>query len=179
MSLIIWIFWLVIILLISILLISSIISSIINWIPQVSTFNSDFKVMKKELKKYNIKWKKIIDLWSWTWKSIRFFEKFFNAKTTWCEIDLSNYLISKILNKILWYNAIIIRWNYLKIELNKYDFIYIYLLPKIIDKAEKRIWEKAKKWTIIFSNAFKFINHTPIEILKDEKGKEEIYVYKV
>ena len=75
--------------------------------------------------------------------------------------------------------AKIIKWNYLKIDLNKYDFIYIYLLPKIIDKAEKRIWEKAKKWTIIFSNAFKFINHTPIEILKDEKGKEEIYVYKV
>jgi len=179
MSLFFWIFLLILCILVTILLILSIISSIVNWIPQVSTFNSDFIVMKKELWKYKLKWKKIIDLWSWTWKSIRFFEKFFNTKTTWCEIDLSNYIISKILNKIIWYNAIIIRWNYLKIELNKYDFIYIYLLPKIIDKAEEIIWEKAKKWTIIFSNAFKLTKHNPIDILKDEKGKEEIYVYEV
>jgi hypothetical protein len=171
--------FIILVLIWTILYILSIISYFKNWIPQISTFNSDFKIMKKWLKKYNLKWKKILDMWSWIWKVTRFFEKTFWTKTYWCEIDFSNYIISKIINKLFWYNTKFQRWNYLKIDLKKYDYIYIYLFPKIINKAEKRIWKNAKKWTIIFSNAFKFLNHKPIEILIDNKWKEEVYIYKV
>lgn len=157
--------------------------SMISWVfykvPQVSTFKSDFLVMKKNLWKYNLKWKKIVDLWSWIWKTLRFFEKEFEAKTYWYEVDLANFLISKVLNKIHDSKSKIIFWNFKKADLEEYDFIYVYLLPKIMEKIEDFIFSKSNKWTIIFSNAFKFKNKLPIEIIKDEKWKEEIYVYKV
>lgn len=182
MNYIIQIIILVLLLIFIILFILSIISYIKNWIPQVSSLKSDLKIMKKNLgwsRWYDLKWKKILDMWSWTWKITRFFEKEFWMKTYWCEIDFSNYYISKLLNFILSYNTKFQRWNYLKINLKEYDYIYIYLFTKIIDKAEIRIWKEAKEWTIIFSNWFKFINHKPIEILIDERWKEEVYIYKV
>jgi hypothetical protein len=161
------------------LYIIALINSIINWVPLVSTYASDFKVMKKWLKKYNLDGKKIIDLWSGIWKATRFFKKNFNTKTYWIEIDLWSYIISKILNFITKSDINISKWNYLKADLSQYDFIYIYLFPWIISKIEEKIWIEAKTWTIVFSNAFKFNKHIPIEIIKDEKWKEEIYVYKI
>lgn len=157
----------------------SILNSFKYKVPQVCTFGSDFIVMKKYLSKYDLEGKKIIDLWSWTWKVLRFFEKYFKMKVTWCEIDIWNIIISKILNKIFWCNANIINKNYFKINLEEYDFIYIYLFPKLMNKIENKIWKDAKKWTIIFSNAFRFNNKKPIEILMNNKWGEEIYIYKV
>lgn len=176
---IIWLLWIIIFLLFIILYILSIINSIKYKVPQVCTFWSDFKVMINNLSKYNLEWKKIIDLWSWTWKVLRFFEKKFKMRVTWYEIDLWNIIISKIYNKIFWCNAEIINKNYFEEDLTKYDFIYVYLFPKLMDKIEEKIWKEAKKWTIIFSNAFRFANNKPIEILKNEKKEEEIYIYKI
>lgn len=159
--------------------ISSVFNSIKYWVPQVWTFGSDIEVMKKWLEKYNLKWKKIIDLWSGTWKSIRFFEKYFWAKTTWYEIDFGNYLVSLLLNKIYWLNANIKRSDFKNANLVDYDFIYIYLFPKIMERIKTFIFSKSNKWTIIFSNAFLFKDKIPIEILKNSNWKEELYVYKV
>lgn len=160
------------------LYLNSLLNSIIYKVPQVWTFASDFKVMRSWLKKYNLKWKKLVDLWSWTWKVLRFFEKEFKTKTTWYEIDLWNIVIAKILNKLFSCNANIYKSNYLKADLSTYDYIYVYLYPELIEKIEEKIWNDCKKWTIIFSNAFKFKKHIPIEILKDSKAKEEIFIYK-
>lgn len=157
----------------------SIFNSIKYKVPQVWTFKSDFKVMRKYLSKYNLEWKNIVDLWSWTWKALRFFEKEFKMKTTWYEIDLANVIIAKILNYINWNSWVFSVANYLEKDLSQFDCIYIYLFPKIINNIEKKIWEESKDWTIIISNAFKFKNHSPIEVLKDDKWKEEIYIYKV
>ena len=161
------------------LYISSIINFIYYKVPQIATYNSDIKRMKLWLKKYNLEWKKIIDLWSGTWKSIRFFEKYFKAKPTWYEIDYTNYFISVILNKIYWLNANIKRSNFLNANLEEYDFIYIYLFPKTMDSISDFIYSTSKKWTIIFVNAFKIKNAIPIEILYNKNWKEEIYIYKV
>jgi len=151
-------------------------------VPQVSTFKSDFEVLRKWLKKYDLKWKKIVDLWSGIWKVIRFFEKEFGMKATWCEIDLSNTIIAKILNKIFKSKTKVIRWNYFKTDLKEYDFIYVYLFPELMEKVEEKIWSDAKKWTIVFVNAFKFQKHKPIDIFYKKvknKTKEKILVYKV
>ena len=147
-------------------------------VPQVSTFKSDFEVLRKWLKKYNLRWKKILDLWSWIWKAIRFFEREFDMKATWCEIDLSNTIIAKILNKIFGSKCEVIKWNYFKLDLKQYDFIYIYLFPELMEKVEEKIWKDAKKWTIIFVNAFKFQKHKPIDIFY-KNWKEKIFVYEV
>jgi len=161
------------------LFVLSIINSMIYWVPQVWTFKSDIEIMKIWLKKYNLSWKKIIDLWSWTWKTLRFLEKYFEAKLTWYEIDLFNYLLSRFLNKIFWLNANIKKDDFLKANLQDFDFIYIYWFPKLMDKYENFIFSKAKKWTIIFSNAFKFKNKIPIEILVDKAWIPEMYIYKI
>jgi len=147
-------------------------------VPQVSTFKSDFEVLRKGLAKYDLKWKKIIDLGSWIWKWIRFFEREFGMKATWCEIDLSNTLIAKFLNKIFSSKSKVIKWNYFKVDLKKYDFIYVYLFPELMEKVEEKIWSDSKKWTIIFVNAFKFNKHKPIDIFY-KNGKEKIFVYEV
>ena len=147
-------------------------------VPQVSTYSSDFKVLRKWLKKYNLNWKKILDLWSWIWKAIRFFEKEFNMKSTWCEIDLSNTLIAGFFNKIFSSKSKVIKWNYFKVDLQEYEFIYVYLFPELMEKVEEKIWSDSKKWTIIFVNAFKFNKHKPIDIFY-KNGKEKIFVYKI
>jgi len=156
--------------------------SLINYIrfkvPQVSTFSSDFKVLKDNLWKYNLEWKKIADMWSGIGKVIRFVEKEFWAKSTGYEIDLSNVIIWKILNKVFWSKSKIIKWNYFEADLKKYDFIYIYLFPCLMEKVEEKIFSDAKKWTIIFVNAFKFWKHKPIDIFY-KNWKEKIFVYKV
>lgn len=157
----------------------SVINSIIYKVPQVATFNSDFKVMKKGLVKYKINWKKLVDLWSWTWKSLRFFEREFKMKTTWYEIDYSNVIISKVLNFFYKNYSIISKWNYLKKDLSWFDIVYLYWFPKLMNGIEKKLRKNCKKWTIIISNAFYFSNHEPIEILLNEKGEKEVYIYKI
>jgi len=173
------ILWIIIFVIFTVLYFISLANSIFYKVPQVSTFNSDFKVMKKWLWKYNLKWKSIADLWSGRWKTLRFFEKEFKMKTTWFEIDLSNVLVAKFFNKIFWYKAKIIRWNYLKKDLSKFDVIYVYLFPILMENIETKLWKNCKEWTLIISNAFKFKKHSPIEILLDENKKEEVYIYKI
>lgn len=176
----IWVILLILILVFfTIIFINSVINSIIYWVPQVWTFWSDIEIMKLWLQKYNLSWKKIVDLWSWTWKSLRFFEKNFKMKTSWYEVDFSNYLISKILNKIFWLHSKIVRSDFLKAKLDEYEFIYLYLFPELMIKLEDFIFSQSKKWTIIFSNAFNFKNRIPIEILLGKNWKEEVYIYKV
>lgn len=147
-------------------------------VPQVSTFKSDFLVLEKWLKKYNLKWKKIVDLWSWIWKAIRFFEKKFNMKSTWYEIDLWNTLLAKFINTIFFSKSKVIRWNYFDADLSKYDFIYLYLFPELMEKLEEKIWKDAKKGTIVFVNAFNFKNKKEIDIFY-KNWKKKIYVYKI
>jgi len=160
------------------LYVMSLINVLVYKVPQVSTFNSDLKILREVFWNYELKWKKIVDLWSWTWKIIRLLEKEFKMKSTWYEIDLSNTLIAKVLNKIFKSKAEVIKWNYFNADLKEYDYIYLYLFPELIEKLEKKIWKDAKKWTIIFVNAFKFKNREPIKIYL-KNWKEKIFVYKI
>lgn len=176
---IIWIILLIWILFIAYLYVLSIINSMIYKVPQVASFNSDLRVMRKWLTKYNLKGKKLIDMWSWTGKMLRFFEKEFGCITTGYEIDLANSIIAKILNKLFKTNCYIIRWNYFKSNLADFDIIYIYLYPELVAKIEEKIEKEAKKGTIVIANAFKLIKTKPIEIIYDDKWKEEVYIYEV
>ena len=175
---------LIIFLLASLLLIiyiyfSWIISSIKYWIPQVWTYSSDFLLINKYLKNLNWKWKRLLDLWSWTWRALRFFEKAYWMKTTWYEIDLWNYIISKFLNYLFNCKSEIHKKNYNDAQFKNYNFIYLYLFPKNMMKLEDHIFKKADKWTIIIANSFKFPKNKPIEIIKNKKWKDRIFIYKV
>ena len=162
----------------SILYIISILNNIIYWVPQVSTFTKDLPILKKVFDKYLIKWKKIVDLWSWIWKMLRIFEKDYKMQSTWFEIDLSNIIIAKIINKIFWYKNIVKKQNYFNADLKEFDFIYLYLFPKLMERLEEKIWKQAKPWTILIVNAFAFKNKKPIEVIQ-KNWKSKIYVYKI
>jgi len=156
----------------------SLLNNIIYRVPQVSTFNSDLNILRNVFDKYNLNWKKICDLWSWTWKMIRLFEREYKMQPTWFEIDFSNVIISKILNKLFSLNTRTYKKNYLKTDLSNFDFIYVYLFPVLMKKLEKKIWFNCKPWTIIFVNAFKFEGHEPIEVFQ-KNWKDKIFVYEV
>ena len=171
--------FLVIIMIIATILYSlSLINNIVYKVPQVSTFNSDLKLLKNVFSDYKLKWKKIVDLWSGIWKMLRLFEKEYNMKSIWFEIDFSNVIISKSLNNLLWYKAKTFRKNYFKVDLKEFDFVYIYLFPILMEKVEEKIWNSCSKWTIIFVNAFKFEKHKPIKIYK-KNWKDKIFVYEI
>jgi hypothetical protein len=174
---IIWIILLLGILFIAYLYVLSIVNSIIYKVPQVASFNSDLRVMRKWLVKYNLKWKKLIDMWSGTGKMLRFFEREFGCNTTGYEIDLANSLIARIFNKIFKLNATIIRWNYFTTNLWDFDIVYIYLYPELVAKIEEKLEQEARPGTIVIANAFKLIKATPKEIIYDDKWKEEVYIY--
>ena len=171
--------FLVIIMIVATILYSlSLINNIIYKVPQVSTFNSDLKLLKSVFDSYNLEWKKIVDLWSGTWKMLRLFEKEYNMKSTWFEIDFSNVVIAKTLNKLFWYSTKSFRRNYFKADLKEFNFVYVYLFPVLMEKVEEKIWNSCSKWTIIFVNAFKFEKHKPIKIYK-KNWKDKIFVYEI
>ena len=159
--------------------INSIFNSIKNRIPQVSSFDSDLKAMKKWLKKYDLKWKKLIDLGSGIWKILRFFSREFHMKTTWYEIDLSNYLIALLLNKIYGVKSEIHLKSLYEADLKKYDYIYMYSYPEVIQDFWAFIKNNAKPWTIVFSNWFRVPDLETIDIVLWKDWKEEVFVYKV
>lgn len=167
------IFWIVVI-----LYVLSLCNQIIYKVPHVSTFNSDLHIIKEVFSKYISIWNKVADLWSGTWKIVRLLEKDFWAKVTWYEIDLSNVLISKIVNTFKKYDAKIVKWNYLKTDLKNYDVLYIYLFPCLMEKVEERIFSHCTKWTIVIVNAFPLKNKKPIDVFL-KNWKEKIFVYRV
>ena len=169
---------LLIMVIITIMYFLALINNIIYKVPQVSTFNSDLDILRKVFDKYIVSRKKIVDLWSWTWKMLRLFEKEYKMQVTWYEIDFSNVLISKVFNTFWKYKNISKRKNYFKADLSKFDFIYIYLYPVLMENVEEKIWSSAKSWTIIFVNAFAFKNHKPVEVFK-KNWRDKIFVYKV
>lgn len=156
----------------------SLINQMVYKVPHVSTFNEDLYIVKEAFNTYHLEWKKVADLWSWTWKILRLLDKEFKAEATWYEIDISNVIISKILNKVLSSKATVIKWDYLQADLQKYEVLYIYLFPCLMKKVEERIFSHCKKGTIIIVNAFQFKNHTPSKIFY-KKWKEKIFVYKI
>jgi hypothetical protein len=171
-------FVLIFLVLIIFLYTSSLLNNIIYKVPQVSTFNSDLDILKQVFNKYYINWKKMADLWSWTWKMLRLFEKEYEMNATWFEIDFWNVLISKIISKSLGLKNKSIKQNYFQADLKGFDFVYIYMFPCLMKRVEEKIWSSCEKWTIIFVNAFKFENQQPIEVFR-KNWKDKIFVYEV
>jgi hypothetical protein len=68
--------------------------------------------------------------------------------------------------------------NFFLADLSTFDYIYVYLLPVQLKSIESWIWKHKKKESIIISNTFQFAEHTPFEIIENEKGKKVIFLYK-
>ncbi len=145
--------------------------------PYVPSFNYHLKLMKEKLKLR--KWAKLIDLWCGDGKALRFFSKTFETIGEGYEINPFVSRFGKILNRFTWYRNIkIIRSNFKKAKLEKYDYIYMYLFPNQLASIEDRVFEHIRKDAIIISNSFKFVKHEPYEIIYREGKKEVIRLYR-
>jgi len=145
--------------------------------PYVWSFKRHLDLMKKlEIKK----WAKILDLGCGDGKALRFFSQQFNIKS--CHgYDLNFYAIIywKILNLIYWHKNIKIKqWNFLKVDLNWYDYIYVYLRASQLADIEDWLRKNKNKDTIIISNSFEFAKHKEFDSIKNFKDKKSIFLYK-
>lgn len=146
--------------------------------PYVGTFKKEINLMKKYLKLD--KWKKLVDLWCGDGRALRFFVKNFGIKWFWYDINIFAIIIGRIVNSCLGYkkNILLLKKNFLDLDLSSFDYIYVYLLPVQLSFIEGWIWKNIGKNTIIISNSFRFENHVPFDVIKDRKGKWCIFLYR-
>lgn len=160
-------------------LISSFIATIrASWVPYVPSYNEDLVRMKEKLKLEPAK--TMIDLWCWDGKALRFFAKnFWISKWVGYDFNYSAIIYGKIINQFLKIDNIELhKWNFLKIDISKFDYIYVYLLDTYLEKIEDFVFENMWDDAIIISNTFKFKKHTPYEVTTNEKGRDRILLYK-
>ncbi len=170
-----WFVFLIILLCIIIFLIAWYYTSFIKALfitksPYVWSFNRQLGLIE-QLKLE--KWKTIGDLWCWDGKALRFFEKKFWLNCVWYEINSFAIFWGKIINWIKKSNCKIIKWDFLKQDISKFDYIYIYLMPSVVNDIEKWIFNNKKKEAIIIVNSFPFKNKQPFKVLDNK-----IYLYK-
>jgi len=144
--------------------------------PYVGSFSRQLKFMKEELHlKPN---KTLVDLGCGDGKALRFFSKNYKLKKLdGFEIKYIAYLRWKILNFIHHETKVSIYLkSFLNIDLKKYDYIYVYLLPDQLARIEDRLFSNISKETIIISNSFQFSQNKPYKILQNNQNK--IYLYR-
>lgn len=145
--------------------------------PYVPSFKSHIQLMKEKIKIK--KGKKLVDLGCGDGRALRFFAKNFNTK---CEgYDFNPFALQRgrILNRYYKIPKIkMIKSAFEKADLKKYDYIYVYLFPNQLADIENWIFENIKKDTIIISNSFKFAKHKPFDTIKNNKGRDIIFLYK-
>lgn len=146
--------------------------------PYVSSFNKDILVMKNHL---HIKsGLSLIDLWCWDGKAMRFFVNTYWLKCVGFDINFYAIVLGKILTYFSSHKKHInfFMKNFLDADLSKFDYIYVYLLPDQLAAIESWVWKTKRKDTIIIANTFQFAEHTPFEIIENEKRKKVIFLYK-
>ncbi|MDD2565383.1 MAG: class I SAM-dependent methyltransferase [Candidatus Gracilibacteria bacterium] len=174
------IFWLLVLIGATFYLLSGFIATIqASGVPYVPSYNEDLARMKEKLS-LDLTGKTMIDLGCGDGKALRFFVKNFGIKSgVGYDFNLWAILYGKILNKFLKTNSIELhKGNFLKVDISKYDYIYVYLLSEYLEKIEDFVFSNMRDDAIVISNTFKFKNHTPYEVTKSDKGRDRILLYK-
>jgi hypothetical protein len=110
---------------------------------------------------------------------LRFFSRTFGLKGIGYDINPVALWLGRWLNRRGKYKNIqLIRRNFLQADVSKCDYIYVYLFPGQMIDIEDWLWKSIKKGTIIISNSFVFVKHSPFKVINDTKGKERIRLYK-
>jgi hypothetical protein len=145
--------------------------------PYVPSFDYHLRVMDKYLSLK--KWATIVDLWCGDGKALRFFSEKFGLLCTWYDLNPFVILYGKFSNRLLWCkNIVLIRSNFKKAELGRYEYIYIYLWPEQLVSIEDWMFKHMSEKTIIISNSFTFAKHTPFETIYDDRHKKAMYLYR-
>lgn len=146
--------------------------------PYVNSFNKEINLMKNSLSL--IKGKKLVDLWCWDGKALRFFVNTFGIKWFWYDINVFAISLGKFLNLLFGFKdkIFIYKKDFMEIDLSSFDYVYVYLLPIQLASIEDWLWKSIKKDTIIISNSFQFKKNKPFDIIKGKNNKWCIFLYK-
>lgn len=145
--------------------------------PYIPSMNKQLELMKQlNLKKNAL----VVDLWCWDWKVLRFFSKEHGIKLgEWFDINFFAIFRWKILNrrnKIT--NVNLYRKDFFKVDIKKYDYIYVYLFESQLAVMEDRIWREKRKDAVVISNSFTFKKHEPFQVYKSDDWCDIVYLYK-
>lgn len=84
------------------------------------------------------------------------------------------YFFSKIKKRFLKIdNAFFIRKDFRKIDLSDADYVYLYLLPSVLEELEEKIFKETKSNCVIISFSFPFSRKKPDEIFL-----EKFFIYR-
>lgn len=147
-------------------------------VPTINTFGTQKELMKEKL---NIKkWSKLIDLWCGTGSALRFFESHYACKElVWIENNKVWLRIGKILNTLSWKKDIQLTYGDLyQTDISWYDYVYLFLMPKVMKKTQEWLDQNISKKTIVIVNTFKLPDWKPYKVIKDKKWTPVIYLYK-
>ena len=145
--------------------------------PYIPSFDRQLELMTNlNIKKGST----LVDLWCGDWKALRFFSKNYDIKSAdWFDINLYAIFRWKHLNKRQWIsNVHLYKKNLFDVDLEKYDYIYLYLWWTQLAVMEDWIRENKKNNSIIISNSFQFKKHKPFKTIKNERDYDTIFLYK-
>ena len=132
-------------------------------VPYVGSFDRQLDLMKDlDLQKG----KTIVDLGCGDGKALRFFSRQFWLKGVWYDVNGFAILWWRILNKLLWYdNVILEKKNFFDTDISGYDYFYLYLFPSMMEKVESWLFANKKKDAIVIANSFPFPNKKPFKVI--------------
>ena len=104
----------------------------------------------------------------------------FGAKGFGIEIDLIRHLTAKLnvfKNKVS--NKVILkRGNFFDYDLNNATVVFVYLVPRVLEKLKPKLFRELKKGTRIISYKYKFEMDKKIKLVRSDT-KNQIYLYKI
>lgn len=145
--------------------------------PYVSSFDKDLLVLHDHLTLE--KGKSLVDLGCGDGKALRFFVKHFGIIGWWYDLNPVALFFWKFLN-LFWYKKTVFleRRNFMSVDLSRFDYIYVYLLPVQMIHIEDWIWKTKKKEAIVIANSFQFAHHESSAVLCSKKWKKSIFLYR-
>lgn len=148
-----------------------------KWVPYVPSFDSEIELMKK----LDIKpWKIMLDLWCWDWKVLRFFSNhFYMWKCYWYDISWFAVNYWRIINYFKNINNVeLIKKDFSHAKFDWVDYIFVYLMPNMLERIEDWLFDSIGNNTVIISNTFKFKKHLPFETIFNSRWYAKIYLYR-
>ena len=122
---------------------------------------------------------KIYDLGSGTGKTLIIAEKYFGATAVGFELSPVLYVISKI-NIFLRgdKNSKVILGNFYNQNISDADMIFIFLMPRSIERLKSKFEKELRKGTKVISYAFEMKGWNPKKTIREEKS-QAVFVYEI
>lgn len=120
----------------------------------------------------------VYDLGSGDGRTLIIAAKEFGARGVGIEIDPLRYLISTIILRCIRVNKVkIIRKNFFDVDISQASVVFLYLVPKALERLRPKLLKELKPGTKIVS--IKYEVDLPVIRSIDHEGKYKVRLYKI